>query len=69
MKKINDISGIDLNRLSFYFKNNNRDFISVYINDKNRNYNIYTSGKGSYIKYKGIRYYINNFYTSYRNYN
>ena len=31
MKKINDIKGIDLNRLSFYFKNNNRDFISVYI--------------------------------------
>ena len=69
MKKINDISGIDLNRLSFYFKNNNRDFISVYINDKNRNYNIYTSNKGNYIKYKGHRYYINDFYASYRNYN
>ena len=69
MKKINDLKGIDINRISFYFSNNNKDFISVYINDKNRNYNIYNSTKGSYIKYKGLRYYINNFYTPYRNYN
>ena len=69
MKKINDINGIDLNRLSFYFNDNNKDFISIYINDKNKNYNIYTSSKGSYINYKGHRYYINDIYASYRNYN
>ena len=64
MKTINDITDSNINRSTFFFKMDNKNYVNLCIKNTFRNYVFNTSSKGDYIKYKGIRYYYpytNNF--------